>query len=399
MNANTPKIILDTILSKQILDYIIFDRELRFVSGSSGIIRYLGAMPEAGESLIDYFPEFVGSEEEILDVFDKEYSLFTLDMLQKNNYYVHISIEYHDSTDAMILLRNTTTVSNVRQELMQNHNEVSLLLNMLQHIIDSQSALLFSVDGEGKIKFPNKRFREYFGVHDPRLYRYVNAGFKTYTELAQYLGDREEPITIGEDTFMIQSTCLESVYTLFTLSKVTTIFNENRQLLQKIKIDTLTGAYRKKVFEDRLDELMGVRATFAVVVADLDNFKKINDTYGHSAGDEVLRQFAAIIQEKMKGDELIARWGGEEFLVLLIERKEEDAFDRLQEMCQQIAAYDFGIGSRVTVSMGMSWRSECPCETADILLRRADHALYKAKNSGKNRVVSAESGDCKALCH
>ncbi len=398
MNSETSQIILDAILKKRIFDYILFDKAFRYLDGSSGIVRYLGALPKEGDSLIDYFPEIVGGEDEILAVFEKHYSTFEIKTIQKNNYYVDCSVEYYDDTAAILLLFNATEMSSTRQELMQNHNEVSLLLNMLQHIIDSQNALLFAVDRDENIKFVNRRFREYFGMRDPELYRHVNTSFNSYAELAQYLDDREEPLTISEETFMIQSANVESVYTLFTLTKVTTIFNENQNLLQKVQIDTLTGVYRKKVFEERLGEIMRAGASFAVAVADLDNFKQINDTYGHPAGDEILRQFAAMMREEMKGDELVARWGGEEFLMLIVCQVKSEAFDRLERMCRRVAAHDFGIGTRVTVSMGAAWCSGCPCETTDTLFRRADHALYEAKNNGKNQVIFAPVRDCETMC-
>jgi diguanylate cyclase (GGDEF)-like protein len=397
--SSTTHAILETILSKQIFDYILFDRQLRFVSGSEGIARYFDAFPEPGDELVEYLPELVGNEEEILDLFEKHYSLFALDTLQKKRFYVQMTVEYHTESTGMILLRDMTAVSKVRRELMQNHNEVSLLLNMLQHIIDSQSALLFVVGEGGRIKFANKRFQEFFGIHDPKLYRYIHAEFTSYADLEKYLDGKEKPITVDKETFMVSSTSFESVYTLYTLTKVTTIFNENRHLHQKVKIDPLTGVYRKKVFEEHVDALMRARVPFAVAVADLDDFKQVNDTCGHTAGDETLRQFAAMIRDELIGDELIARWGGEEFLLIMIGQKITEIEERLKAMCRKVATYDFGIAFRVTVSIGVSWRSMCSCETSDTVLRRADRALYEAKNRGKNRVVVAKNDDCKALCH
>ena len=153
------QIVLNAILSKNIFEYILVDREFDVVSASDGTKKYLGSQPKAGEDILDYLPELVGNEEEIKQIFVKKYCLYTLESVYKNEYYVNISIEYCDQNTAIILLHNITTVTNAKKKLLQYSNESSLLYNTLQKVVDSQNALIF-VSDHNKIKFANQKFMD-----------------------------------------------------------------------------------------------------------------------------------------------------------------------------------------------------------------------------------------------
>jgi len=123
-------------------------------------------------------------------------------------------------------------------------------------------------------------------------------------------------------------------------------------------------------------------------MADLDYFKKLNDTYGHAAGDTVLRAFAERVREALRQSDLVCRYGGEEFAFLFPEistAETEKLADRLRADCadNDVLLAD-GRRVKVTVSIGLADASACPIEVA---LRHADEALYEAKNLGRNRVV------------
>jgi diguanylate cyclase (GGDEF)-like protein len=381
------QLILNAILSKNIFEYILVDRKLHVVSASDGVEKYLDRSPQKGDDVLDYLPELVGNEEEVKKIFVKRYCLYTLESVYKNDYYVNISIEYCDQHMAIVLLHNITAVTMAKQNLLQYSNESTLLYNTLQKVVDSQNALLFVTDAE-KILFANKKFMDYFNTVDIEgirkkkldLYKKFNNGLENYHELFERVNDREEHIKIGEDTFIIQATLIESTHKLFTLTKITKLSNA-------MEIDPLTGVYRKKYFDLKLERLLKTKRNFALVVVDIDNFKTINDTYGHTIGDEVLREFSSLLKQSIRQDDLIARWGGEEFLLALKMDDLQKAMDRIEALRQTIDDHGFGTVKHVTASFGVAWRNQCECDDAGSLLQRADKALYKAKNDGKNRVV------------
>ena len=390
--------ILNAILSKDIFDYILMDRSFRIVSASDGVGRYLSDAPRVGDDVLAHLPEFVGSEEEIRKIFVKKYSLFTLESVHKNNYYINLSVDYYDANTAMILFHNITAVTLARQGILQKSNETTLLYTMLQKIIDAQSTLLFVINQEGRVAFANQRYYEHFDDQALELYRYFDEEIPDYAALCDHLDNQEHPVTIGDDTFMVQGSRVESTYMLFTLAKVTQIVQENHSLQEEVKFDSLTGVYRKKAFDAKVQEMMQEHEPFALVVADIDNFKAVNDTYGHTVGDEVLQEFASIIKGELRQHDLVARWGGEEFLFVLKAKNADDALQRAEALREKIAAYPFRDVKKLTVSMGVSWKSRCPCETLDSLLRRADRSLYDAKSQGKNKTILSPVVQCEEIC-
>jgi two-component system cell cycle response regulator len=129
------------------------------------------------------------------------------------------------------------------------------------------------------------------------------------------------------------------------------------------------------------------------MILDIDYFKAINDSYGHDAGDDVLREFAARIRKSIRGIDLAARYGGEEFVIVMPETDLHVAGIIAERLRRSIAQQPFSIekGARqieVTVSVGVSMLEMKNEPVADVL-KRADQALYRAKHDGRNRVVAA----------
>jgi diguanylate cyclase (GGDEF)-like protein len=157
--------------------------------------------------------------------------------------------------------------------------------------------------------------------------------------------------------------------------------------------DALTGLMNRQAFDtlfsEHLDVALRSNTAFAAVLFDIDHFKKINDQHGHLAGDEVIKQVAAIAKQSIRSNDFIARWGGEEFIVLLKGCGLEEAKQVAEKIRRGIAAHDFVLGyssASVTISLGVS--VHVGSETAGNLFARADQALYLAKQKGRNRVES-----------
>lgn len=163
----------------------------------------------------------------------------------------------------------------------------------------------------------------------------------------------------------------------------------NDQLRRLAVTDELTGLRNRRAFEERLVMEFSMarrrKRELAVLLLDVDNFKTINDRWGHAAGDEVLRRLGHILRTTVRLPDLPARYGGEEFVVLLPESGEESAMGLARRVMQRVATEEWE-NEPVTISMGMAAINES-LQNGYQLVELADEALYAAKRSGKNRVM------------
>lgn len=174
------------------------------------------------------------------------------------------------------------------------------------------------------------------------------------------------------------------------------LMEESRRMA---KVDALTGLYNRRAFTDELNRLLtrchGADEPVCVALIDVDHFKSINDQLGHFAGDQALREVAALLRSHQSDDVVVGRWGGEEFVVVIGRASLDEAAQRLNNIRQTLAATSLDLGNgqtrRVTFSSGVAqfMRSE-PSEST---LDRADRGMYLGKTEGRNRVVAvAEDG-------
>ena len=158
------------------------------------------------------------------------------------------------------------------------------------------------------------------------------------------------------------------------------------------RTDSLTGLWNRRHFEDTVEtEIERARrygTPLSLLTLDADHFKRINDSHGHHVGDDVLREIARLLGLQIRRSDLLCRWGGEEFMVLVPETDGDRAAAMAEKIRERVAAHEFDGVGRVTVSIGVGQAG--PHETADAWLRRVDAALYEAKLQGRNRVVLAD---------
>ena len=176
---------------------------------------------------------------------------------------------------------------------------------------------------------------------------------------------------------------------------------KNRQLeevLSQVEVlaitDPLTELFNRRHFTTTIEKEFSRTARFlsptSCLIIDIDYFKKVNDEYGHNAGDQVLKEIAKIIQSCMRNIDTIARWGGEEFIALLPETGKENALQAAQRILEAISDHKFsGIPNKITVSIGVASVPEPSVDTAEKLIHAADLALYEAKAKGRNRIETA----------
>lgn len=168
----------------------------------------------------------------------------------------------------------------------------------------------------------------------------------------------------------------------------------NERLETMAHIDPLTNLWNRRRIEEAIGAELAIadreQRDFAILLFDIDYFKRINDSYGHDVGDEVLEELAGIADRERRGGDALGRWGGEEFVFTASGADEESALRIAERLRTRIADATFGNVSQVTVSVGISsWQ---PGDTRDDLIKRADQALYEAKAAGRNctRIVRRE---------
>jgi two-component system, cell cycle response regulator len=172
----------------------------------------------------------------------------------------------------------------------------------------------------------------------------------------------------------------------------------NEDLDRISRTDVLTGLHNRRHVEEYLAKLTSLARRnvepMAVLVIDIDHFKSVNDTYGHDAGDAVLREVASRMLGSIRFEDMVGRWGGEEFLVVLPNTADQGAAELAERLRQVVAdtpcRLTDGDAVQVTISVGCA---ASLIDDAGRLVRSADAAMYEAKQTGRNRVVVAASDD------
>lgn len=256
---------------------------------------------------------------------------------------------------------------------------------------DSFSQFTLAIDGPFVVSdtFEDPRFRDNPFVAGPPHVRFY-AGVPVRSSNGQGIGTlcavdtKPRKITEGQ---------------LAVLQDFADIVAENFQLRRVAMRDELTGTLSRRAFREQGVQIASLAArhrhNFTAICFDLDHFKSINDTFGHAAGDEVLREMAKAAQTRLRSSDLLGRMGGEEFAVLLPETDRQGALEAAEKLRRDISALRFEFGGRtvgITASFGIGTFN---IETRDLdsLLERADAALYQAKSEGRNRCVAFGKSD------
>ncbi|WP_457622456.1 EAL domain-containing protein [Persephonella sp.] len=175
-----------------------------------------------------------------------------------------------------------------------------------------------------------------------------------------------------------------ATFTVITLFFIFYYFIKSFILKQRAYTDSLTGVFNRNYLEEIADVID--LKDYIVMLVDIDHFKRINDTYGHEVGDEVLMKFAELIKQNLRKDDIIIRYGGEEFLVLLknYRRQKKDSLKVAERLMETIEKTEFS-GIRITVSIGINMDTDKSRNLTDAI-KKADTSLYKAKREGRNRI-------------
>ncbi|MBI5809892.1 MAG: diguanylate cyclase, partial [Deltaproteobacteria bacterium] len=209
---------------------------------------------------------------------------------------------------------------------------------------------------------------------------------------------------LGASDFLIkpyeEEELVARVKSLLRMRRLMVEIKEKNALLEKLAVtDELTGIFNRRHFFDEFQQqlALGLRHTFKVacLVMDIDHFKDINDTHGHVAGDEVLRKIGRLLNSCKRGGEIVARLGGEEFVICLFNTDKRSALLAAERFISLIRAYDFSSPNcpglkNITVSIGLAILPRDAVGTVDDILKAADKAMYRSKANGRDRITVCE---------
>lgn len=192
---------------------------------------------------------------------------------------------------------------------------------------------------------------------------------------------------------------------LALLSLFVSLYIKDVKELESISFtDNLTETYNRyrflEIAQDELDRHIRCETPLSFVMIDIDNFKKVNDDYGHNAGDLALKELSKLISKNVRKSDIFARWGGEEFILMLPDSDSYSAYKISERLRLLVENYEFKQVGHLTVSIGLSELTECHNLTGTIA--QVDKALYRSKLEGRNRVtVSPKTlcGECETCTY
>lgn len=162
-------------------------------------------------------------------------------------------------------------------------------------------------------------------------------------------------------------------------------------------VDSLTGVFNRRymdiILKKEINRCARYEKEFSIVLLDIDNFKAVNDTRGHSFGDKVLRKLSTLITESLREEDILCRYGGEEFLIVLPETNSESGFFTANRIRNYLKSNSFFIQYGITFSAGIATYPST-ANTLENLLTNADTALYEAKRAGKDQIIAATNISC-----
>ncbi len=174
---------------------------------------------------------------------------------------------------------------------------------------------------------------------------------------------------------------------IVSFTDISSTLSENMDLSQKLEHDKLTGTFNREFFYNNIDNIIKhstIKSYLSVTILDIDFFKSVNDTKGHDAGDRVLIELCDLVESSIRDDDYLVRWGGEEFILLMKIDSKYKLITALEHLRKKIELNEFTDVKRLTCSFGVSIYKDD--EDIDVTIKRADLALYDAKNSGRNKV-------------
>ncbi|QHF05800.1 diguanylate cyclase [Pseudomonas asturiensis] len=233
------------------------------------------------------------------------------------------------------------------------------------------------------------------GKHDGVFYEYFKASLRKGKPFrTEFINKRKDgSIFHAEHSISPLHNANGEITHFVSISQdLTQRIGREKQLIEIAHRDPLTGLHNRRAAEHELElHIQRARQSgkpFSLIIGDIDHFKSINDRYGHPIGDRVLKSVSSVLLHRIRAGDLAARWGGEEFLVLVPDISLEQASDLANRIREGVAELVIEEADAVTISLGVA--ELLSSEAAGALIKRADSSLYKAKRNGRNRVELAD---------
>jgi diguanylate cyclase (GGDEF)-like protein len=309
--------------------------------------------------------------------------MFILNKIAKEIYKDKLISKYHDTL-----------------KLILNYVDSLIIVTDGKQIVESNSAFLdfFDVNSLEEFKKDHNCICEFFieetgylkEKYDELGKKWIDVALESVNPKAK-IRDKDGSVKV----FLVKPTFLSDdsnpTYVV-NFTDITDIEKEREVLYTQATKDALTEILNRNSFEmlfaKELAHFQRTKENFSVIFFDIDNFKSVNDTYGHKEGDNVLKDIAQIISHRIRVSDIFARWGGEEFIVILPNTNLENTKNVAEHLREAIESHEFTIPRKVTCSFGILEVNQVANnkkEMEDIVVA-VDEALYRAKNSGKNRV-------------
>lgn len=251
--------------------------------------------------------------------------------------------------------------------------------------------LINSVTTEAEILETRELFNELLGLDEENF----NTNYdKIATEYAEYAKLLEFEVGAVCSISDLETRAKEMLIhaSLGMATEIQQISSEREQLKNDSLIDALTGLNNRRAYDEQIPTQIKVAAdrkqTVVMAVLDIDHFKRFNDTYGHAAGDAVLKEVSNVVANAVRGSDSVFRFGGEEFVVILANCTQEQTVmiaERIRTLVESCVVEFEGQSLKVTVSSGIVFKEAAKIESLEDIFKEADDLLYKAKELGRNR--------------
>lgn len=326
---------------------------------------------------------------------------------------VYLSVKKAPLRDAQGKIAGLIGISRDTTEQKNLEDAAKLQQEYLQAILNMQDSMLIITNNGNSIIEANRSFLEFYGIGGALDF---NGKYKSVADLfikkegyiskqkskpwfetlkSQPDGDfkvlmqKQGKIDEEPRSFLLKLEKFnQDDYYLVSFTDITNIEKRSKTLELLAATDPLTQIYNRMkighLMETEIARSIKTKRALSLVAIDIDYFKKINDTYGHQVGDDVLIKVVDIIKSKIRNNDIFGRWGGEEFMLLLVGANIDVAIERAETFRESLAGHDFVQPTTVTSSFGVSTFKEG--DTMGSFIKRADEALYAAKRNGRNRV-------------
>ncbi len=332
--------------------------------------------------------------------------------------YVSKPLNLHDLIDNIILAVEPKFLKDELLKANKNlESQVEEKTLELRSIIDSQENLILVMNG-GELSSVNKTLLDFFDVNTLEDFKskylcisklfltndkyFYTTNDNNWIEEIEKLDDIKRVVKMvrikdnAERIFQVnvKSFFYNTKHFVVSLTDITELKKYTYELQYQATHDNLTKLYNRQKLNDELNKEIQRELRyghgFSLIMFDIDDFKAVNDTYGHDIGDEVLIFISKITQKSIRSTDFASRWGGEEFMILLPETNLIDTERIAQNLRKNIENHKFnGIPKPVTISVGVATYQNND-EDKETIIKNVDIALYKAKENGKNQVVKYE---------